>query len=146
MLCTFFGHKDAPSHIKPLLRLTLIHLIKHHHVDLFYVGNQGNFDLMVKKELQQLKSHFPHIDYVIVLAYLPVSKTSLEKTECLHTLYTEILEHTPPKYAISKRNRWMIDQADYVVTYVKYSTGGAATYKELAQKKGKHLVNLADYL
>lgn len=44
---------------------------------------------------------------------------------------------TPPKFAISKRNRWMIEHSDIVVTYVKYHFGGAAQWKVLAEKKGK---------
>lgn len=48
----------------------------------------------------------------------------------------------PPNYAISRRNMWMIDNADYVVTYVKYIVGGAARFKELSEKKGKIVINL----
>ena len=38
----------------------------------------------------------------------------------------------------------MIEQSDYVVTYVKYTVGGAAQFKEYAEKKGKIVINLAD--
>ena len=48
-VCTFFGHRDTPGKIEPLLRATLAALIEDHDVDLFYVGNHGGFDLMVKK-------------------------------------------------------------------------------------------------
>lgn len=36
--CTFFGHQDCPSSIKPKLREVLIDLIENHTVDMFYVG------------------------------------------------------------------------------------------------------------
>ena len=39
--CTFFGHRDCPSSIKPKLREVLIDLIENHAVDMFYVGQQG---------------------------------------------------------------------------------------------------------
>ena len=42
----------------------------------------------------------------------------------------------------NKRNAWMINESDFVVTYVRYSTGGAAHFKELAEKKGKIVINL----
>ena len=44
MTCTFFGHKDAPQEIRPLLRDVLLDLIEHQGVTQFYVGNQGSFD------------------------------------------------------------------------------------------------------
>ena len=42
--CTFFGHHDCPSSIKPKLREILIDLIENHAVNMFYVGQQGAFD------------------------------------------------------------------------------------------------------
>lgn len=36
----------------------------------------------------------------------------------------------------------MIEQADYVITYVTHSWGGAAKFKELAEKKGKTVINI----
>lgn len=44
MVCTFFGHKDTPKEIEPTLRSTLIDLIENKNVNVFYVGNNGNFD------------------------------------------------------------------------------------------------------
>ena len=41
--CTFFGHRDAPDTIKPILREKIIDLIENRGVELFYVGNQGAF-------------------------------------------------------------------------------------------------------
>ena len=46
--CTFFGHRDCPETIKPKLRSTIIDLIENHNVDMFYVGNQGRFDAIVR--------------------------------------------------------------------------------------------------
>ena len=44
MICTFFGHRDAPESIKPLLRKVLLNLIENQGITQFYAGNQGNFD------------------------------------------------------------------------------------------------------
>ena len=143
--CTFFGHRDIPQEIELTLRSTLINLIENKHVDLFYVGNQGNFDYMVLKNLTLLKLDYPHISYAVVLAYMPYKKNELNNKDYPNTIYPEGLENTPPKYAIIKRNRWMIDKADYVVTYVKDIVGGAIRFKEFSEKKGKIVLNLADF-
>lgn len=80
----------------------------------------------------------------MVLAYMPKEKAKSRYDDLDFTIYPEGLENTPPKYAIVTRNRWMINMSDYVVVYVKHSFGGAAQFKELAEKKGKIVINLAD--
>jgi hypothetical protein len=36
----------------------------------------------------------------------------------------------------------MLRQADYVVTYITHSWGGAAQFAELGKRKGKTIINL----
>lgn len=145
MTCTFFGHRDTPDEIEPFLLSALEDLITNNHAELFYVGNQGRFDNMVPKNLKKLKEKYPFIRYWVVLAYMPGKRHEFYP-EDNDTIYPEGLETTPPKYAISKRNRWMIDQADHVITFVKYSQGGAGQFQDLAQRKGKRIIKLADML
>ena len=49
---TFFGHRDSPETIKPKIRAAVIDLIENHGVTMFYVGNQGNFDRLVRSVLK----------------------------------------------------------------------------------------------
>ena len=91
-----------------------------------------------------MKIQYPHIRYYVVLAYLPGEKAHDKYADLSDTLYPHGLETVPLKYAISKRNTWMVDHADFVVTYVKCSAGGAAQFKRMAEKKGKAVFNLAD--
>lgn len=65
------------------------------------------------------------------------------KVDEVGTGTAEGLENAPRKFAISKRNRWLIEHCDTVIAYVKYSTGGAAQFKELAEKKQKWIINIA---
>ena len=65
--CTFFGHRDCPSSIKPKLREVLIDLIENRAVDMFYVGQQGVYDAIVRSVLKELVSVYPHIRYAVVL-------------------------------------------------------------------------------
>jgi hypothetical protein len=143
-ICTFFGHRDAPESIRTKLHILLIDLIENKNVTRFYVGNQGRFDSMVLKELNELKKCYPYLDCFVVLAYMPGKKTDDLFFKNINTIYPDGLETTPPRYAISRRNRWMVLNADYVVTYVIYSFGGAVQWKELAEKKGKIVYNLVD--
>ena len=133
--CTFFGHRDTPDSIRPVLHNTLINLIEMQGIDTFFVGNQGKFDSMVYSELKELSKAYPHIRYSVVLAYLP-KKRDFDLTDFSDTVYPDGLETVPPRFAIDKRNRLMIDWSDTVVTYVCTSIGGAAKFKDLAEKRG----------
>ena len=140
MVCTFFGHKDAPKEIEPTLRSTLIGLIENKNVTVFYVGNNGNFDTMVRHQLEDLSQTYP-ITYSVVLAYLSTEKNKYDNLT--NTIYPEGLETVPKRFAISWRNKWMIQQSDIVVTYVTHTYGGAAQFKEMAERQGKVVMNLS---
>lgn len=143
--CTFFGHADTPKEIEPILKSTLVDLIKNKNVNKFYVGNHGGFDSMAKNTLKDLKKVYPDIKYYVVLAYMPSKKNELDYEDYSDTIYPDELENTPPKYAIDKRNRWMIDKSDTVITYVNRDFGGAARFKKIAQRKDKIVINLYDF-
>ena len=141
MVCTFFGHRNVPSGVRVALEAVLIDLIENKGADVFYVGNLGEYDRIVREVLRQLKGRYPHIRYAIVLAYMPTVRDAYlyKDTE---TLYPEGLERVPPKFAISKRNRWMVEQADMAITYVVNNYGGAAQFQGMARRKGKTVINL----
>ncbi len=54
------------------------------------------------------------------------------------------LEDVPPKYAILRRNEWMVERADLVIGYITHNFGGAARTWKYAKRKGIPLVNLSD--
>ena len=139
MVCTFFGHKDTPKEIEPTLRSTLIDLIENKNVTVFYVGNNGNFDTMVRRQLEDLSHTFP-ITYSVVLAYLPTEKNKYDNLT--NTIYPEGLETVPKRFAISWRNKWMVQQSDIVIGYITHSWGGAAQFVKYAKNRGKEIINL----
>lgn len=143
MKATFFGHRDTPWEVERELKRVVEELIKNGGVDTFYMGNQGNFDRLAYKVLKELSVVYPHISYFVVLAYLPEPGTAFN-LDGEHTLYPEELEKTPRKFAISKRNRYLVLHSDVVVTCARYSFGGAAEFKTLAEKKGKIVINIGE--
>lgn len=140
--CTFFGHRDCPDTIKLKLKETLVDLITNHDADIFYVGHQGQFDAHVRSVLRGLKKEYPHIQYAVVLAYMPGKQN--EYDDYSDTVLPEGIESVYPHYAISWRNNWMLKQSDYVVTYITHTWGGAAQYAKKASNSGKFVVNLCD--
>ena len=141
MTVTFFGHKDTPKEIEPTLRTILIYLIENKNVTVFYVGNNGNFDTMVRRQLENLSQTYP-ITYNVVLAYLPTKKS--EYDDYTNTILPEGIETVHKRFAISYRNKWMIQQSDIVVTYVTHTYGGAWQFKVIAQRQGKTVIELSE--
>lgn len=137
MNCTFFGHRDTPKEIEHQLQTVIENLIEKENVRTFYVGCQGNFDLMVISALSRLKEKYS-IEFFVVLSYL----TEAQKYKNCDTIYPEGIEAVPPKFAISFRNRWMIEKSDFVVAYVSRPFGGAANFFEISKRKNKTVINI----
>ena len=145
MKVTFFGNKNTPDLVQPQIEAVLKELIEEKDASVFYVGHNGNFDSLVRKSLCTLKKQYPHIAYFVVLAYRPknAEKEALY-LDYENTILPEEIAVCPPRFAIAKRNRWMIKQSDIVVTYVKYHIGGASKFKDLAISKKKRVIELCE--
>ena len=100
MTCTFFGHRDTPPTVKPLLRQVIMELIEQRGVTRFYVGNQGNFDAMAHSLLAELAQTYP-IHYDVVLAYLP--KENDPSLDGSHTILPDGFEAVPLRFAIDHK-------------------------------------------
>ena len=134
MTVTFFGHRNTPDSVKPLLKKVLRELINQDGAKMFYIGNEGSFDRMAYDVLKELKEE--------VLAYLERRKKDIKKFSPWETVFPDELTKTPPRFAIAKRNRIMLRLADTAVVYVE-GPGGAADFKRLAEACGKRVINLA---
>ena len=137
--CTFFGHRECYGLNSQVLRQAIEELIVKG-VDTFYVGNQGQFDSAVYGCLKQLRTEYSHIRVCVVLAYFPTVKS--EYCDMADTMYPEIEGH--PKFAIERRNRWMIDRSDYCICYINHTWGGAYKFAQLAKRCGKTVINLGN--
>lgn len=106
------------------------------------IPEQGAFDSMVRSVMKELVSLYPHINYAVVLEHMPPKRDEFDTRDYSDTMLPEGIETVHPRFAISWRNKWMIKQSDYVVTYVTHSWGGAAQFAELAEKQKKTVINV----
>ncbi len=143
MICTFFGHREIynTDEVKELLYDILTEIIEKRGIKQFLVGNSGKFDRLVLLSLRKL-SHTHNIDYKVVLAYINVDNDECWGYRPNETVFPDILEKTPFRFAIDKRNRWMIKNSGMVVTYINNSFGGSAKYAEICEKKGYEIIKL----
>lgn len=75
-----------------------------------------------------------------MLTYMPGKKTEYDGYS--DTMLPEGIEFVHPHYAISWRNNRMLQESDYVVTYIIHAWGGAAQYAKKAQNAGKRVINI----
>ena len=139
--CTFFGHRKAED-IKERLNNAIEKMITENHVTCFYVGCNGGFDKTVTKVLPAFEKRYG-IKYFIVLPSLKEAE-KVDPAVLDKTILPDGFEKFLPRFAVDKRNRWMISGSDFAITYVKNEiASGAAKYKKIAEKKGLTIVELS---
>lgn len=137
MLVTFCGHKDVfyKEQVNEKLAAVVAALIEEGATE-FYLGGYGDFDYMAAKIVRELKKDRPDIQSTLVIPYMD---RDYNKELYDGSIYPP-LENTPLRFAISKRNEWMVDQADVVVAYITHDWGGASKTLEYAQRKKKRII------
>lgn len=117
MKVTFCGHKELADRIavKQWLQSICQELILQG-TDEFYLGGYGAFDSLCASVLRELKPKNDQIRLILVLPYL---NSSILTDSYDETIYPP-LESVPKKFAILRRNEWMVQESDIVVAYVNH--------------------------
>lgn len=137
MRITFCGHKEVWDRepVERWLKQVCGELISQG-ANEFFLGGYGHFDYMCASVLRELKKTHPQIRLILVLPYLNSTMITDGYDE---TVYPP-LETVPPRFAIVRRNEWMVRECDGVVAYVMRGFGGAAKTLEYARKKKKTII------
>ena len=150
MKIAFVGHAQISSQekIKDAVKEQLRANAKRETAVTCYLGGRGDFDALCARACKELKAEHPGIEAVYVTPYLSRSEQARIREMqicglCDGSLYPPI-EGTPPKFAISKRNEWMVSNADLIIAYVTQSYGGAYQALQTARRRGKRIINLFD--
>lgn len=150
MIITFVGHSSMQvSHdLLRKIQKTIIENTDSGETVTFYCGGYGDFDIHCASVCRSLKSHIPQCEVVFVTPYFTPSQQAKLKNYVDTGLYDSTLyppiEETPPRFARSKRNEWMISKADLVIAYVSHTYGGAYQTLQFARRKKKRVINLAE--
>ena len=139
-----FGHRDFGQHKR--LDDTLYPLIKEllrtkDFVD-FYIGRDGEFDIYAASIIKRVQMAMGTENSELNLV-LPYVRKDIEYYEKYYDRVSiPISAH--PKLAITKRNEWMVEQADIVICYIERKKGGAHASIRYAETLGKVVLNLAN--
>lgn len=140
-ICAFFGHREIPEDLEPRLRELVRQAIEDYGVTEFWNGGYGGFDKLAEQVVSSIKAEYPHIRNRLVYAYKP--QYALRPTfDC--DLYPKHLDSYLDKWRISRRNKWMAEQCDLMITYVEHAN--SRIYEPLDHMTGKKpILNLGVY-
>lgn len=139
-ICVFFGHRTTHTDLTERIADAAREAIKTYGITTFWCGGYGQFDFQASKAIRKLQLEFPEIQLERVLAYLdqPLSPFALYDS----TIYPEGLEQVPRRFAISRRNRWMVSRCDLLICGIDHDFGGAYQAYLMAQRAGKTVWNI----
>ncbi|MBE6700483.1 MAG: DUF1273 domain-containing protein [Ruminococcaceae bacterium] len=141
MIVTFCGHSHMSNckEVDVLLRKYINDLIEEGATE-FYCGGYGEFDSMAAHAVRDAKAAHPEIKSYLIIPYL----NREYNTELYDGSIYPPIEDALPRFAISKRNQWMVEQADVVISGVSHDWGGAATTLKHAKRKKKRIISVVE--
>ncbi len=119
----------------------------------FYCGMASGFDLLCGKAVVDIKRANSEKGMKLIAA-IPYRAQSNGFSNMWKKLYDIVLRESDESVLLSeeytlscfeKRNRFMVDNSSAVVCYFEGKPGGTANTVKYAKKKGKRIINLADY-
>ncbi len=142
----FIGHREIYGHYRledEIEQIVRDKLYEKEYVE-FYVGRNGDFDISVASAIKKAQNVIGHHNSCLIL----LQAYPMKNDEYYKKFYDEVQypvdSRTHPKVAITKRNRWMIENADLFVCYVEREKGGTYTALKYAKKLKKQIINLAE--
>lgn len=134
--CCVFGHRKLYLEIESELYTIIKRLINGYGVEIFLTGGMGETDERFSSVVRSLKRIYPNIKLILVIPYF--SNVLNSNKEYYDIMYDDILLPDELigsyyKAAITKRNKWMIENSDYIIDCTYRNFGGA--YDAVAYRK-----------
>lgn len=146
---SFFGHRKIEDlqQLDECLTPMIKKLIQTKPYVTFLIGRNGEFDEYAASVIKRAQRELGKENNELTLV-LPYTVANLPYYERYYDYITipESVDCAHPKSAITLKNRWMIDQSDLVIFFVKNDVGGAHTAMKYAKKSSKHMINLANII
>ncbi len=143
-VCTFFGQKEIENKKELLHKLyaVIFDLIETKDINVFYVAYRDGFEELVKAALRNVLKVYPNIQYSIVNTRKTFERCHNDDYYYFDDYLPEELEDITSRHAIDKRDHWLLNESNYVVTYINNCHGRAAMYANIAERQGKHIIKL----
>lgn len=145
-VCCCFGHREIWENVSPRLAATLENLIVNKGTQTFLTGGMGQFDELFSTVVRRKKLLYPKTELILVFPYLTRELTRNKvwyEQNFDSILIPSSLTGLHYKSAIQARNQWLAEHSDYIIAYVRHSSGGACKAVRYAEKIGKTVYNIA---
>ncbi len=144
---TFAGHRELDNvrGLEEGLSILIREIITNHEFVEFYVGDSGEFDILATSVIRRTRRAVGSERCAISLI-LPYKRANIDiiTPQFDSVIVPPCAEKAYPKSAIFEKNKWMVEQSDMIICYVKRQ-GGAKRMLEYAEKKAHiKIINLAD--
>ena len=140
MNCVFFGHSNTSAELNGKLKDVIV-VLMNEGVERFYVGNNGNFDCLAQRALCEIEKEGYNVKWEVVISYIGEAPLCDMANK---TLFPSGQEKALPRFAISKRNEWLLKNADVMIVYLKNKMSNTYKYVKRAEKKDIRIINLAE--
>lgn len=143
--CCAFGHRDLINNIDYKLNKILETLIKKYKVEIFYTGGMGNTDDRFSFVVRNLKLKYPHIKLILVIPYfLNTGDKGKDFYDAMFdgVILPDEIRGCYYKSAIPKRNKWIVENSDYIIDCTFRNYGGAYTAVTYGKKLNKTIIKV----
>lgn len=145
-VCSGFGHRNVLQNIDEKLYEYIEEAIKMG-CTVFYTGAMGDFDTKFSLAVRQAKHRHKNINIKLICVKPYLTKSLNIEKEFYYSMYDDILIPTELanihyKSIITKRNEWIIDNSDVVISYTIHNYGGAFTAVKYAEKNNKIILKI----
>lgn len=139
MVVTFCGHSKIADKDTVRKRLTneIQELLRAGYRK-FYLGGYGDSNNLAAAVLDEMKEDYPDMERLLILPY---PDRQVDASLYDGTLYPP-LENVPKRFAISRRNKWMVEKSSVIIACVDHDWGGAAKTLEHAVRKGLRIISI----
>lgn len=140
---SLFGHRNFEEYtaVEKGINTVLAEVLCKEECVEIYTGRNGEFDIfsasVIKCFLRSRENK--NCELTLVLPY------TVKDIDYYQEYYDNVIVpiKTHPKAAITSRNKWMVENSDLVLVYVKNSHGGAYEAMRYAEILNKKIINLA---
>ena len=150
-ICCFTGHRNLPADCDIEAQVTRqIYSLIHRGVDTFICGGARGFDLLCARILADMKEEGEDIK---IIHAIPCPGQSNSYTQYEKDIYNYVLGMSDKTVLVSdhyfsgcmhKRNRFMVDNSAYIISYCIKNSGGSFYTREYARKQGLEVIEISD--
>lgn len=151
-ICCFTGHREIEKELEPYVHEVLLSILSKltvYGVTIYRAGGARGFDTLAAIDVLKLRRETPTIKLRLCL---PCPDQASGWSYADQKLYRQILDHSngytyaEPSYnagCMHKRNRQLVDGADFCIAYYNGRSGGGTAYTvKYAERLGVPVINL----